>query len=104
MVRELAPEYGYDASNIDINIIGRRVGETVHEKIMTERETQRAIENDTLYAIPPDTESDKYLDYEGIEGFEPATDPVKSSENATLLDQDEIVPFVNGSGALEVDL
>jgi FlaA1/EpsC-like NDP-sugar epimerase len=104
MVRELAPEYGYDTSNIDINIVGRRVGETVHEKIMTEREAQRAIENDTLYAIPPDTESDKYLDYEGIEGFEPATDPVKSSENATLLDQDEIVPFVNELGTLEVDL
>jgi FlaA1/EpsC-like NDP-sugar epimerase len=104
MIDELAPVYGHDPDSIDIDIIGRRVGETVHEEIMTEREAQRVLETDDMYTIPPDTQSDAYLDYEPAERFEEATDVVRSSADADLLDRDEIVPYLGEGSALEADL
>lgn len=104
MIRELAPIYGHDPENVEIEIIGRRIGETIHEEIMTEQEAERAIENNKLYAIPPDTEADKYLDYDGIDGFDPASDLVASSAHAELLDQNQIIPFLNSANALEAQL
>jgi FlaA1/EpsC-like NDP-sugar epimerase len=101
MIESLAPLYGHDPGSIDTKIIGRRVGETLHEEIMTEREAERVIETDELYAIPPDTEADRYLDYDSNEGFAPATDVVRSSANAELLDKDEIVPFLREANAIE---
>jgi FlaA1/EpsC-like NDP-sugar epimerase len=101
MISELARLYGHDPAEIDTEVIGPRVGETIHEHIMTDREAERAIENDEMYAIPPDAEADNYLDYDGIDGFEPATDLVQSSEHADLLDRDDIVPFLREADALE---
>lgn len=101
MIYELAPKYGHDPESVATEIIGRRVGETIHEEIMTDREAERAIESDTLYAIPPDNEADRYLDYDGIDSFNPATDVVQSSRDVNLLDMDEIVTFLRTAGALE---
>jgi len=92
MIQVLAPRYDFDPSEIETETIGLRPGETFHEHIMTERETQRAIESDELYAIPPDENG--YLDYDGIEGFEPAYDIVRSSENADLLNKDQIIDLI----------
>lgn len=52
----LAPKYSHDPEDIDTEVIGRRVGETLHEEIMSEREGERAMEGKNIYAIPPDTE------------------------------------------------
>jgi FlaA1/EpsC-like NDP-sugar epimerase len=101
MVDELAPRYGHDPDAVEIEVVGRRLGETIHEEIMTEREAERASENDDLYVIPPNTEPSGYLDYEGTEGFEPTTDLVRSSANADLLTDDEIQSFLARAGALE---
>lgn len=101
MIETLAPEYGHDPARIDVEIIGRRPGETYHEKIMTEREANRAIENDTLYAIPP--EANGYLSYEGIDGFEPAEDIVRSSANADHLSPDEIIELLEGDESFGVE-
>jgi len=101
MVQKLAPVYGHDPDSIDIEITGRRVGETLHEEIMTQREAERTLENGDLYAIPPDTESDTYLEHDGLPGFDPATDLVRSSADAELIDRDEIIPFLERADALE---
>jgi len=92
MIEVLAPRYEYDPSEVAIETIGRRPGETMHEHIMTERETQRAIESEKLYAIPP--EPNGYLDYEGLDGFEPTGDIIRSSENKESLDKDQIVDLI----------
>jgi FlaA1/EpsC-like NDP-sugar epimerase len=101
MIQELAPVYGHDPADIEMERIGRRVGETLHEKIMTKWEAERAIENNDFYAIPPDAEADRYLSYDGIEGFDPAKDLVRTSVDADLLDRDEIIPFLRDADALE---
>jgi FlaA1/EpsC-like NDP-sugar epimerase len=95
MISWLGPQYGHDPEDIDIEIFGRRIGETLDEKLMTEREAARALENDDLYAIPPETsERTGYLDYGGIEGFDEAETIVRSSENAESLTKDEIVAIL----------
>ena len=96
MIEVLAPRYDHDPAEVEIETIGRRPGETMHEHIMTERETRRAIESETLYAIPP--EPNGYIDYEGLDGFNPADGIIRSSENEDPLEKNEIVDIIT-SGA-----
>jgi len=92
MISWLGPYYGHNPESIDIDVVGRRIGETLDEKLMTEREAANVLENDDMYVIPPETsERTGYLDHEGIEGFDPAETIVRSSENAESLTKDEIV-------------
>ncbi len=94
MVDRLAPEFGHDPGEIDIELVGRRPGETFHEHIMTEREARRACETDSLYAIPPD--ETRYLSYEPPEEFTGTDDIVRSSENAETLSRAEIQSLLDG--------
>lgn len=100
MVETFAPVHGYEPHEIDIELIGRRPGETFHEKIMTAREARRAYENEDLYAIMPDAE--EYLSSDLPKEFHTANDIVRSSEDADQLSKDEIVSLLeqNGVGQL----
>jgi UDP-N-acetylglucosamine 4,6-dehydratase len=104
MISELAPVYDRDPSEIPVEVVGRRVGETIHEEVMTEQESRRAIERGDLLAIAPDAEVDPYLDYEPIDGFEPVDDVVSSSGDAELLESTEIISLLRSAGALEADV
>jgi FlaA1/EpsC-like NDP-sugar epimerase len=42
MIDTVAPQFDHDPTDIDIELVGRRPGETFHEEIMTLRETRRA--------------------------------------------------------------
>jgi len=92
MIETLAPRFGHEPVEIDIDIIGPRPGETFHEEIMTEREAARAYENDTMFAIPP--EATEMRTPSTPDGFEPAIDIVRSSKHATKLSQSEIVSLL----------
>lgn len=96
MIDTLAPEYGYDPAEIEIEKIGRRPGETLHEEIMTSRETEWACENDSLFAITPETNG--RLSYEIPDGYEKATDIVRSSKNAEKLSKPEIQTLLDENG------
>lgn len=92
MIETVAPQFGHDPDEIEIQLTGRRVGETFHEEILTDREVSRALENDALYAVPPEQSGENgYLTHDGITEFEPVTSVVHSSKNATKLTRDEIV-------------
>lgn len=99
MIETLAPKYGYDPSEIDVEHIGRRPGETFHEEIMTIRESRRTYENESLYAIPP--EQVGFLSYEKPAGFSEAEDIVLSSESAEKLSEDEIIKLLQENGVGE---
>ncbi|MCU4974976.1 polysaccharide biosynthesis protein [Halobacteria archaeon AArc-m2/3/4] len=98
MIETFAPEFGYDPSEIDVDVIGPRPGETFHEEIMTEREARRAYENDSMYAIQP--EMDQFQADQNAAGFTESSDIVLSSENAAKLSKAEIVALLNENGAL----
>jgi len=103
MIETLAPKYGYEPESIDVEVVDLRTGETLHEETMTEHEADRALESDSLYAIPPDTENDPYYGYSAdLVEFEPATDIVRSSKHAEKLSHQKIVAMLDNCGALEV--
>ncbi len=96
MIETVAPKYGHDPSEIDLELIGRRPGETFHEGIMTPMETERAYENESLYAIRPESTGEQSVGYP--EEFAPAEDVVRSSEHAEKLSRGEIVTLLRDSG------
>ncbi|MFC6864720.1 SDR family NAD(P)-dependent oxidoreductase [Halomicroarcula sp. GCM10025817] len=98
MIEILAPQHGYDPEDIDIEIVGRRVGETLHEKVMTEREAARAVKKGSIYAIPPEKGSDGYLSHEGLDSYEPPGKIVRSSEQAEKLSREEIAALLERTG------
>jgi len=98
MIETLAPEFGYDPEMIDIDVIGPRPGETFHEEIMTQREATRALENDSLYAIPP--EMTEMSADETISGFDESSDIVLSSEHAPKLSTEQIIEVLEDGGVI----
>lgn len=102
MIEELAPATGHDPADIEREYIGKRIGETVHEEILTEREAERALESDSTWAIPPETTQENgYLTHDGIDGYTPAEDVVRSSREAEKLGREEIRTMLAENGALE---
>lgn len=102
MIDLLAPEFSRDPTAIETKITGRRPGETFHEEIMTEREAKRALENESVYAIPPKgSENGGYLDHDGISGFSSVEDITRCSKNADLLSVDEIKQLFKTRGLVE---
>ena len=51
MIEYYAPKYGFNIEDIDIEIIGKRVGEKLHEELMTPEELVCAEDNDDLFII-----------------------------------------------------
>lgn len=101
MIETLAPRYGHEPEDIDTKLVGRQPGETFEELIMTRHEAHRAVENDDLYAIPP--EATEYLSptIGESDDFAPADDIVRSSADANKLDKSELVDLLGSTGALD---
>ena len=51
MIEYYAPKYGFNIDDIDVEIIGRRVGEKLHEELMTPEEIVCAEDNGDLFII-----------------------------------------------------
>jgi FlaA1/EpsC-like NDP-sugar epimerase len=53
MIAELAPRYGHDPTLIEIETIGSKSGEKLHEELMSEEETRRTMELERYFAVIP---------------------------------------------------
>ena len=51
MIEYYAPKYGYEVADIDVELIGKRVGEKLHEELMTPDEILYAEETKDLFII-----------------------------------------------------
>ena len=51
MIEYYAPRYGFDVEDIDVKIIGKRIGEKLHEELMTPDEILYAEDNGELFII-----------------------------------------------------
>lgn len=92
MVATYAPKFGHDPDDVAIETTGRRIGETFHEEILTDREAARTVENDTMFAVLPERTSEEgYLHHGGIDGFANVEGVDHTSESAEKLDHDDIV-------------
>ena len=62
MIEYYAPKYGFNVEEIDIEIIGKRVGEKLHEELMTPEELICAEDNGELFIIY-DEITENHLDF-----------------------------------------
>lgn len=95
MIAVFAPFYGYEPGDIDVEIVGKRPGETLHETLMNPNEADRALEASGTYVVPPEpANGGEYLSYERPPEYEPADDIVLSSSEAQKLEQEEIEALI----------
>lgn len=96
MINELAPSYGFDPKDIQIETIGQKPGEKLYEELMNEEETRRAVELENYYVVLPAFKSvytNVEYDYDGGSGKVSVDQPYNSSliEPMTL---DELTVFI----------
>lgn len=53
MIEELAPKFGKDPSDIEINIVGSKPGEKLYEELMSQEEIERSFELPNYFVITP---------------------------------------------------
>jgi len=53
MIQKLAPKYGYDPKDIEVEITGKRSGEKLYEELMTEDEAMNAYETEDMLVVLP---------------------------------------------------
>jgi FlaA1/EpsC-like NDP-sugar epimerase len=102
MVQELAPKYGYEASGMELRVIGARPGEKLYEELLNEEEIRRTLELERYFVIKPAFQSS----YEKVEYTYPntiqecVTRPYNSSVEA-CLSRDELRTFLVSNSLLD---
>ncbi|KKS00019.1 MAG: Polysaccharide biosynthesis protein CapD [Candidatus Magasanikbacteria bacterium GW2011_GWC2_41_17] len=53
MIELFAPRFGFDPKKLKINVVGKKRGERIHEKLLTKDESAFALETDDMFIIVP---------------------------------------------------
>ena len=100
LIEELAPQYGYKAEDIDVNIIGTIPGEKMYEELMTEDEATRSLEREDMFIIAP-------LIIDGLSKYDSSAydaTPIRSkdyvSKDVVPLTKDEIRAILKSDGLI----
>jgi len=95
MIEELAPEYGYDPSQIKIEEIGTKPGEKLYEELMSDEEMRRTVELPNYFVVLPafrDIYRNISYDYDDIVS-DHITNPYNSA-NEEALSKKELLAFL----------
>ena len=101
MTHIIAPRYGIDAKNIEIQEIGPRPGEKLYEELMTDEEVRRTIELKEYFVISPaftDLYSVQDSEYPDLVESEVAS--AYTSRTESPLSEAALVAYLEESGAL----
>ena len=100
LIEELAPQYGYKAEDIDVNIIGTIPGEKMYEELMTEDEATRSLEREDMFIIAP-------LIIDGLSKYDSSAydaTPIRSkdyvSKDVVPLTKDKIRAILKSDGLI----
>jgi UDP-N-acetylglucosamine 4,6-dehydratase len=83
VIEELTEKYGYNPDEIEIEIIGKRVGEKLYEELMTQDESLYAVDDGELYILNANAE-------ENIDNCF-----IYNSDTVELLNKKEIKEIIN---------
>lgn len=96
MIEQYAPEFGYDPEQIEVDIIGARPAERIHEKLISSDESINARELERLFVILP------HIDIQGYDRPDYSdADPVDgeyTSADQELLNKNEIIDLLERTG------
>ncbi len=97
MIDGYAPTVDIDPETIEIDIIGPRPGERMHEKLISEDELQTTVELSDMFVIYPQIDFESYQQYEettslGSEYTSASKEPMSSEELLDMINQAEILP------------
>ena len=53
MIELFAPRFGFDPKKLKIDVVGKKRGERIHEKLLTKDESAFALETDDMFIIVP---------------------------------------------------
>lgn len=99
MIERYAPSVGYDPEDIEIEIIGRRPGERVHEKLISNDECLQTRELKDMFAILPQ------IDVSGYDGINYTNarkvEEEYTSADAQLLSKDELYTLIESTGFVD---
>ncbi|MHC1733541.1 MAG: polysaccharide biosynthesis protein [Bacteroidales bacterium] len=102
MIEMLAPQYGFDPTDMTIDIIGSKPGEKLYEELMSEEETARTWELERYFAVLPAFRS-VYDDisYEYGDIVTKKVSKAYHSGNETCLTQSELKEFLISNQLIE---
>lgn len=92
MVDQLAPQFGYEPTDVDVVYSDDQLNVRSNEEIMTKEEALRAYENDLLYVILP--EGSRQSTFESQDEFTFLDGKQQSSENRQELEKPELGEFI----------
>lgn len=102
MIQELAPRYGLNPEDVQIQLIGTKAGEKMYEELMSDEETRRALELSRYFAVLPAFRclyrNTKY-EYPDV-----LTDTVLKPYNSNTeeyLSREQLKDFLNKNGLLD---
>ncbi|MCF8069615.1 MAG: polysaccharide biosynthesis protein [Desulfobacterales bacterium] len=105
MITELAPQYGHNPDNINIEIIGTKPGEKMYEELMSIEETRRSWELERYFVVLPalnGSYANDAIDYKGLKS-KTVTNPYNSA-NETPLSKEELKAFLYDNDLLTEDV
>jgi len=102
MVEEYAPVAGYDPDDIEIDTVGVRPGERIHEKLISEDERRQARELDNMYVILPQIDVSAYQDVAHADAD--AVENAYTSADETPLSKETIIEKIDDHMSLYTSL
>lgn len=103
MIENLAPVFGHDPADIELEVIGVKPGEKMYEELLSGEETRRALELRDYFAILPafrNIYDDIDYSYDGVIS-ERVSSPY-TSDHGVKLNDDEIRELLESGGLLSV--
>jgi FlaA1/EpsC-like NDP-sugar epimerase len=84
MIEILAPKFGRKASDIKIEVKGKREGEKIYELLMTDEEAENVYENDLMLCLTK----------KPVEGFKSSGLKHYRSDEVKLMNYDEVLNYM----------
>jgi FlaA1/EpsC-like NDP-sugar epimerase len=95
-----APMFGRDPGSIEVRRIASRAGEAMYEELMTEFESERAVDIGDMYAVLPSIDTGRRLE-ERYGHADPVEIGPYRSDGAKVMTRDEIVELLRTTAGSE---
>ena len=98
-----APLFGKTPKEIKINVVGKRDGEKMHEKLLADYETHRVLETDNMYILTPHQKV-RSIEYKEKYSAKPAASGERnfSSESASKLSKTKLLALIKEADAHQI--